>query len=709
MISCISTHPEPRRPGRWAPLASLAGLLLLGVSIPTAADARPSPAKDAGVPSLQLPARVMAVGLRGVQGVRQVGMFHSGGPIVGNPDFLMKTRKGRVLDPQRVLVACESRFGATAADPAQRPGAVLSLDLSGPEPLRIPADFARRGGQQEALDGRVRLYTAQTPDFVNGRHNPEARTATQPAVAGPRYISINNAFGRPWFANSPFGHAGVGSVSVVDPDGAPLDNPPSERAGGVFFGTLTPRTHVPVGRVNTAFTRLINYRDAKPLTAGGLVRGAAGTAFLGASPDGSGFAVFAVAMADGSVVQAHVQDGIDGLAPAGTVAPAEAAADQGVIGMAFKWTPDRVLYIADGQRNRLAMLTLKDDGRHFKLGETRYLTDLAYRMPVDVAAAVPEIANPRFASHTTMAGGSDLYVLNRGDGSVLRVDQQGRVLARAQIRLPGGRALGGGVARALAVSADAQKLWVTVQGELPGHAGHEGGLLELPAFDLTGTFEGRQQQLERSPELVASHTGRQAFMREMTPAEGLGPLFNARSCLACHSDPGVGGTSAREEHFALRVARLHPVTGRLETLEGMNSPVARRRSLREMGHADAPEPVPPRLANVTSIRMPMSLYDVGGMDAVPDAAILAHAVSKGDGIKGRPNWVVNANGEPKVGRFGWKADAAGLEQMVANAYANELGITSPLAPGNGRLDDDGRLARQVTAFLRSLKKPDLKP
>ena len=37
---------------------------------------------------------------------------------------------------------------------------------------------------------------------------------------------------------------------------------------------------------------------------------------------------------------------------------------------------------------------------------------------LDVAAAVPEIANPSFASHTTLAGGSDLYIANRGSNHI---------------------------------------------------------------------------------------------------------------------------------------------------------------------------------------------------------------------------------------------------------------------------------------------------
>ena len=52
---------------------------------------------------------------------------------------------------------------------------------------------------------------------------------------------------------------------------------------------------------------------------GALNTGAVGTALLGHSPDGSGKAVFAVVCADGSIVQEHTLQGLDGLAPAATV------------------------------------------------------------------------------------------------------------------------------------------------------------------------------------------------------------------------------------------------------------------------------------------------------------------------------------------------------------------------------------------------------
>ena len=80
----------------------------------------------------------------------------------------------------------------------------------------------------------------------------------------------------------------------MDPDGRPLDGAPSKRAGGVFVGRHTSRS---------------------PAAIPGAITGAVGTALLGKSPDGSGRAVFAVANADGSIVQVHVEKGVDGLAP----------------------------------------------------------------------------------------------------------------------------------------------------------------------------------------------------------------------------------------------------------------------------------------------------------------------------------------------------------------------------------------------------------
>ena len=501
------------------------------------------------VPVYELEARLIAVGIPGAAGVRQVGTFHAGGAIPRHPQFAMTTRPGQVLDPERVLVTSTSNFGAPLGVPSQPAGAILSINPRGSLPLLIPADFATQGGQAVTLGGDVRLLTAQSPGFLNQIDNPRAVTAMQPAVANPRYISINNAFGRPWFASAPEDAAGFGTSTVIDPTGRPLANPPSALAGGVFIGTETNRRTQQVP--------------------GALTHGAVGTAFLGASPDASGLAVFAVVQADGSVVQVHVRDGVDGLAPAGTLTPIQTAYARsgekqaaGVVGMAFNWVPERLLYVADGPKNAIVVLPLQDDGRIFRLHNVQRYTPQGLANPVDLVPAMPEVANPRFSSHTTLAGGSDLYVANRGDGTVVRMTQAGQIVARARLKLPGGGRLGAGRINGIAVSADAQRLWLTLYGELPAYPGREGVVLEVSAFDANGPFTGEQPYAvatnDHNEPLVKQ--GQAVFITEFAPEQGLGPLFNKRSCVACHNYPTPGGMGRDAGAMGVRIGLLELAT-----------------------------------------------------------------------------------------------------------------------------------------------------
>jgi hypothetical protein len=112
-------------------------------------------------------------------------------------------------------------------------------------------------------------------------------------------ISINNAFGRLWFSNTPKGANAGGTLSIADPGGEPLNKAPSKLVGGVFAGDLTGRS--------------------PQIVPGALNAGSVATALLGMSPDGSKRAVFAVLTTDGALAQAHTEFGLDGLAPAGTI------------------------------------------------------------------------------------------------------------------------------------------------------------------------------------------------------------------------------------------------------------------------------------------------------------------------------------------------------------------------------------------------------
>jgi CxxC motif-containing protein (DUF1111 family) len=215
--------------------------------------------------------------------------------------------------------------------------------------------------------------------------------------------------------------------------------------------------------------------------------------------------------------------------------------------------------------------------------------------------------------------------------------------------------------------------------------------------------------------------GERLFALDFTPARGLGPLFNATSCLTCHNTPSPGGMGVNGLATVLRVGRLSP-TG-FGPLLGQGGPLVRAHSVAELGQPCGLALGIPAGVNLTSIRNTPPLFGLGLIDALPDAVILAGAVPRGDGVHGRAHLVRATQGRTRVGRFGWKADTATLLQFVADAFRNELGLTNPLAPTDllpvasdrtprcaGDADtpeDDGTTMVAVTAYLASL--PPLSP
>jgi CxxC motif-containing protein (DUF1111 family) len=128
----------------------------------------------------------------------------------------------------------------------------------------------------------------------------------------------------------------------------------------------------------------------------------------------------------------------------------------------------------------------------------------------------------------------------------------------------------------------------------------------------------------------------------------------------------------------LRVGRVNG--GTFDPLDGQGGPIARAHAVGELGEACAARAGIPAAANLTSVRNAPALFGLGLVGAIPDAVIRAGATPRADGVHGRPNLVQDASGQERVGRFGWKADTATLQEFVAGAFRNELGITSPLAP-----------------------------
>jgi len=608
---------------------------------------------DHGGPFLfPIGARVVARGIPGAGAISQVGTFHRSSPIHDKPAFAAFAAPGMVLDPARLLVASSSSFGAPLARPDDAPGSVLSIDVNQGAVTVDPA-LAAAGGQARSADGRAQIYANQDPAFLNSVNNPAAATAGLPSASLPLGISLNRGGGRPWIANAPTGASGAGTITVDDPNGTPLAGPPDPVAGGVFAGSLTNR--------NSATTE-------------GLDHGAVATALLTKSPDASTKAVFAAAEADGSIVQVHVLKGVDALAPAGTfhaLADLTVAATQSTnpdvvtrVGMVFNWVPNRTLFVSDPLGNQIVAVDLTDDGTMFH-GTTRSLQSPYFRRPVDLAPAVPEVAADNFASNTTLGGGSDIYVLNRGNNSIVRITQNGDVVGafRIDAPIPGFRVNG------LAVSENAQTIWVTA-----ATPGGDGVVLEVPAFGAGFITPSMVAHARARGATDPMAMGADMFVTDLSPFQAVGPLFNARACGDCHNDPVQGGMGTAPGTFVTRVGRIDG--GVFDPLLDRGGPIARTHSIAEFGFSCGLQTGVPAAANVTSLRSAMTLRGTALIDFVQNHDILVAQAAQPADVRGK----VNVLSDGRIGKFGWKAQIATLIEFMGDAFTREMGVTNPLSP-----------------------------
>ena len=162
----------------------------------------------------RLDARVIALNIPGASAVSQVGMFLNNPvpPACAHPIptlFPSYIQPGAVLDPNRVLVGSRSNFGAPLANGVGQEGSFLSIDPSASGILSVPPNFAQSGDQSSTLGGAVQMFSANSPFWLNSKNNPSANTASYTGVSNPLGLSNNNAFGRLWPANAPFGDSGI--------------------------------------------------------------------------------------------------------------------------------------------------------------------------------------------------------------------------------------------------------------------------------------------------------------------------------------------------------------------------------------------------------------------------------------------------------------------------------------------------------------------
>jgi CxxC motif-containing protein (DUF1111 family) len=184
-------------------------------------------------------------------------------------------------------------------------------------------------------------------------------------------------------------------------------------------------------------------------------------------------------------------------------------------------------------------------------------------------------------------------------------------------------------------------------------------------------------------QLQAFNDGKVAFAEVETLDDGLGPVFNEKSCGHCHSVGAVGGAGVQ---FEVRAGRLENGVFNSLTSQGgqlfdlfsvMNLTGNERQDIPNCTLAKNGEPVPTN-ANVVARRRTTALFGLGLVDATPAQTFINLAAAQPVAIRGHTNMVFNISaGTNTVGKFGWKAQVPSLFQFSGDAYLNEMGITSP--------------------------------
>ncbi len=203
------------------------------------------------------------------------------------------------------------------------------------------------------------------------------------------------------------------------------------------------------------------------------------------------------------------------------------------------------------------------------------------------------------------------------------------------------------------------------------------------------------------------------FEEVETVADGIGPTYNAQSCRECHQNVATGGASQ------VTVQRTGRVVGGVffESLGG------------SLIHSRATHPDIVELVNfeddVRTFRISTNTLGNGFVEAIANETILAIRAQQPENMRGSVLMVpvFEGNGNARLGRFGWKNQHASLESFSADAYLNEMGITTPTFPEENTAagmdvsqydtvpdpEDDGVDVVAFANFMRSTKVPSRGP
>jgi len=191
--------------------------------------------------------------------------------------------------------------------------------------------------------------------------------------------------------------------------------------------------------------------------------------------------------------------------------------------------------------------------------------------------------------------------------------------------------------------------------------------------------------------------------------DGLGPTYNAQSCRECHQNVVTGGASQVTEHRT-----GHLLGGRF--FESLGGSLVQSRAT----HPDATERVTVE-DDVRTFRISTNTLGLGYVEAIANDTLQRIRDAQPSLMRGSIAVVpvLEASNAPRFGRFGWKNQHGSLESFAADAYLNEMGITSPLFPLENTIsggdpadhdtvadpEDEGEDVVAFADFMRATKAP----
>ena len=178
----------------------------------------------------------------------------------------------------------------------------------------------------------------------------------------------------------------------------------------------------------------------------------------------------------------------------------------------------------------------------------------------------------------------------------------------------------------------------------------------------------------------------QNYERVHDVSTGLGPVYNGRACAECHQNPVSGGASQFTE---LRVGHTDAngnfVNPTVLIADGASS-ITGRSIIND--RAVVPEAQEHILdtENIRALRAALNTLGDGFVEAIDDNTLKVIAQNQLDLSEGRIHGeaievpVLEAPGQNRVGRFGWKDQHSSLLSFIGDAYLNEMGVTNRLRP-----------------------------